>query len=210
LLDEIRLRGESAELKEEVTELARQFSIVTPYTAYLIVEDEKSRAVPVTAQTLPQLREDRAAWGMARSTFDSLSHDKAGEGGVANALNGLAFRRAETPAQALADGYIAARRNLSTAAAAMPPGESVVAAGGRLENYTRQQRFVNHRGFFQNGSGWVDAEVQKQQAARRVRLQFNTPEYFAFVASNTAARPWLALGRNVQFVQNHTVYEIYE
>ncbi|HEY2951563.1 MAG TPA: VIT domain-containing protein, partial [Verrucomicrobiae bacterium] len=37
LLDEIRLRGESKELKDEVTELARKYSIVTPYTAYLIV-----------------------------------------------------------------------------------------------------------------------------------------------------------------------------
>ena len=33
LLDEIRLRGENAELKDEVTELARKYSIVTPYTA---------------------------------------------------------------------------------------------------------------------------------------------------------------------------------
>jgi len=32
LLDEIRLRGENSELRDEVTELARKYSIVTPYT----------------------------------------------------------------------------------------------------------------------------------------------------------------------------------
>ena len=43
LLDQIRMHGESAELKDEVTRLAREHGIVTPYTAYLILEDEKTR-----------------------------------------------------------------------------------------------------------------------------------------------------------------------
>jgi Ca-activated chloride channel family protein len=43
LLDEIRLRGERAELRTEVVALAQRFGIVTPYTSYLVVEDE---AVP--------------------------------------------------------------------------------------------------------------------------------------------------------------------
>ena len=49
LLDEIRLRGETTELRDETTELARKYGIVTPYTAYLIVEDEDRRRVPVAA-----------------------------------------------------------------------------------------------------------------------------------------------------------------
>jgi len=39
LLDEIRLNGESKELKEEVIKLSKEFGIVTPYTSYLVVED---------------------------------------------------------------------------------------------------------------------------------------------------------------------------
>ncbi len=39
LLEEIRLRGERAELKDEVTMLGKRFGIVTPYTSYLVVED---------------------------------------------------------------------------------------------------------------------------------------------------------------------------
>lgn len=41
LLDEIRLRGESAEVKDEVVRLAKRFGIVTPYTSYLILEDSQ-------------------------------------------------------------------------------------------------------------------------------------------------------------------------
>jgi hypothetical protein len=42
------------------------------------------------------------------------------------------------------------------------------------------------------------------------RLQFNSPDCFAFAAKNSQALPWLALGRNVQFVLDGVVYEIYE
>jgi hypothetical protein len=43
-----------------------------------------------------------------------------------------------------------------------------------------------------------------------VRLQFNSPEYFALAARESRALPWLSLGRNVQFVLDGAVYEIYE
>src|SRR5262249_19391501 len=46
LLDEIRLRGENAEIRDEVTRVAKKFGIVTPYTAYLILEDEARKNVP--------------------------------------------------------------------------------------------------------------------------------------------------------------------
>ncbi len=43
LLDQIRLNGEDKELVDEVTLLAREHGIVTPYTSYLIMEDEEIR-----------------------------------------------------------------------------------------------------------------------------------------------------------------------
>ena len=44
LLDEIRLRGENAELKDEVVRLSREYGIMTPYTSYLVLEDDKAYA----------------------------------------------------------------------------------------------------------------------------------------------------------------------
>jgi Ca-activated chloride channel family protein len=46
LLEEIRINGESTELREEVVRLGKEFGIVTPYTSYLVVEDENSRVAP--------------------------------------------------------------------------------------------------------------------------------------------------------------------
>ena len=54
LLDEIRLHGEKDELKEEVVKLARRWGIVTPYTSYLIIEDEENRGVPLARQSMGQ------------------------------------------------------------------------------------------------------------------------------------------------------------
>src|ERR1035437_4018580 len=52
LLEEIRLHGENSELRDEVTELAHKYSIVTPYTAYLILEDESQHNVPVRMRSM--------------------------------------------------------------------------------------------------------------------------------------------------------------
>lgn len=41
LLDEIRLNGEQGELVDEVTALAEEYGIVTPYTSFLVTEDKR-------------------------------------------------------------------------------------------------------------------------------------------------------------------------
>jgi len=66
------------------------------------------------------------------------------------------------------------------------------------------------RSFYQNGNQWIDATIQKLKDPKRVRVQLNSKEYFDLVAKKSEARPWLALGQNVQFVLNGTVYEIYD
>ena len=80
----------------------------------------------------------------------------------------------------------------------------------RLAEYTQQTQFVGGRSFYQNGNQWIDAAIQKLKDPKRIRVQLNSKEYFDLVARKSEARPWLALGQNVQFVLNGTVYEIYD
>lgn len=42
LLDEIRLRGEDKELKDEILRLSKEHGIMTPYTSYLVLQDDKA------------------------------------------------------------------------------------------------------------------------------------------------------------------------
>ncbi|NUN52266.1 MAG: VWA domain-containing protein, partial [Planctomycetaceae bacterium] len=44
LMDEIRLHGETLELKEEVVRLAKRYGILTPWTSYLVLENEEMLA----------------------------------------------------------------------------------------------------------------------------------------------------------------------
>jgi Ca-activated chloride channel family protein len=44
LLEQIRLHGESEELKSEITELGERYGLVTPYTSYLVIEERMRMA----------------------------------------------------------------------------------------------------------------------------------------------------------------------
>ncbi|MGC3956926.1 MAG: hypothetical protein QM813_02835 [Verrucomicrobiota bacterium] len=86
LLDEIRLHGENAELRDEVTDLARKYGIVTPYTAYLIVEDEARRNVPLAMQSLPELSTDSLARKDAASNWSDFKRERGGTKGGGSTL----------------------------------------------------------------------------------------------------------------------------
>ena len=210
LLDEIRLHGENSELRDEVTELARKYGIVTPYTAYLILEDEKQRNVPLSTRSLPRLEEDRAARGLAEEAWRSYGRDRSGGQAVAAARAGLALKSANSPADGLADGKLEVQRSLSYLAPSAAPVTGAESASARIDQYTRQTRFSGGKNFFQNNNQWMDSLVQKMPGSKKVRIQFNSSEYFELAAKNPQALPWLALGQNVQFVLESTIYEIYE
>jgi Ca-activated chloride channel homolog len=210
LLDEIRLHGENAELRDEVTELARNYGIVTPYTAYLIVEDESRRNVPVPMRSLQNLDRDDVVRREAGRSWTTLNSARDGSRAVAGAQLNFDLKAAATPPASGSATWHAAERSLGLGDTA--GSESAPEAGARqkLFQYAQQSRFVNGRNFFQNGTQWTDAEVQKLSNAKRTRVQFNSPEYFELAAKNQQVLPWLALGQNVQFVLGDTLYEIYE
>jgi Ca-activated chloride channel family protein len=239
LLDEIRLRGENKELKDEVSELARKYNIVTPYTAYLIMEDEKQRGLAQNLQTF-EFRESDVARRELSGAYDSLGRDRSGGKAVGDARHLSRLKLAETPADIQLGNEDLVRSYAGVPALSAPsssatvngvPGQAPASSGGVLlkqiaegqlsDKYdgidagkraqlSPQNRFIGGRAFFLKTNSWIDSEIQKKLDAKRVRIQFDSPEYFTFVKNNPKATPWLALGRNVQFVMGETVYEIYE
>jgi Ca-activated chloride channel family protein len=215
LLDQIRLHGESAELRDEVVDLARRYGIVTPYTAYLIVEDEARRSVPVTSRTLTAIERGQALAEEARRQYESVGGRvaggvsgaaaevrKDGEDAVAGAVAYDALKRAKTAA-APAAANAAAQRALS--------GERA-RSGARLQSAIGAQarRFVGGRTFYQNGAHWVDATVAGQVGARRRQVRFNSSEYFELMRRHASVPQWLSLGPSVVFRLGDAVYEIVE
>jgi len=221
LLDEIRLRGENKELKDEVTELARQYSIVTPYTAYLIVEDERQRNVPEARRTLLRLEQDREAGRQAHWYYESFRLKKDGDEGVNSARQSLSLKLADAPTGALRDGGEAAKRTVSGPAhpggfrgviagapVATVPATPAMLATERVIEYAQQNRFVAGKSFFQNGNAWLDAEVQKAASLPREKVAFGSAGYFDLLRRVPQAAQWLSVGRNVQFVWGGIVYEV--
>lgn len=229
LLDEIRLRGESRELKDEVTRLAREHGIVTPYTAYLILEDEARRGVPLAAQTMRELNRDRAASGLALRRYDSARAEaadasrRAGESAVANAQDIDALKQGWNEQQAgggreLAKPAARPQRHPGAAgpnAPATPAGQVAQPDGGenygyrQARNYANQARVVRGRAFYQNGSTWTDATLQealaKNKELKKQEVKFNSDEYFGLLKQHPDAAQWLSLGHEVDVLIGETM-----
>ncbi len=207
LLDQVRLHGESGELKDEITQLARQFGIVTPYTAYLIVEDESRRDVPMTQRSLQNMAVPTAApvrEELRRAAMD-MRERKVGDDAVANAQLGASLQAATAPAPASV-----AQKSMSLLGERAVAGSGAAAESVRdnLRQAQQQMRVVRGQVFYQNGSQWIDARVPAQQNARKVQVTFNSDEYFTLLRKHPEVAPWLALGANVQFMLADTVYEV--
>lgn len=224
LLDEIRLRGESTELRDEVVSLARRYAVVTPYTSYLIVEDEARRNVPLALRTFPGIDRDAGARARLREGYDSMRHEKAGDAAAFNARSQLALKNATnvdgavtlnsfevSGAYAGGSGRVAAPTpGTSLPAAAPPPVRAAAATAAQISTAQNSARNLAGKTFFQNGAQWVDAEVQRARPAKTVRVAFASSDYFQLLTDKPAAAEWLALGRNVQFTLGDTLYEVTE
>ena len=233
LLDEIRMHGESAELRDEIVRLAREHGIVTPYTSYLILEDERRRRVPVSLQTMRELGDDRLATASARATYDSArlsaAVEKDGRRAVENSNNTQSLKQAEALSQT--------QQNYALAKSATPPegtsgfgggygggGMGGAGGGGRraggsaatqpafgyraAQNYAQQSRVVKGRAFYQNGNVWTDATAQNSPGRKQVNIAFNSDEYFDLLKKHPEATAWLSLGDEVDVVLDETLYSI--
>ena len=215
LLDEIRLRGESAELKDEVTRLARQHGIVTPYTAYLIIEDERRRQVPIAMRNFRELEADGAARGAVEERYRFAAGEaqdrgrRSGAGAVASAKDLATLKQSES----LDDLYTSSAplSRPATPSSAVPGGAAgpAPAQGYRQPtNYAQQSRVVSGRAFYQNEDVWTDSTAQVARDLKRVELAFGSDEYFALLKAHPGLAQPLALGDKVDVVLDGTLYVI--
>ena len=194
LLDQIRLNGESKELVDEITQLAREHGIVTPYTSYLIMEDEEIRIrrneLTDHFQTLPPAPELRRK---VEGDFDAMKQ-KSGDRSItaSEELQGL-----NTAGNVAETKQGSGRMNYKD-------------YQGYERNLVQQVRNIQGRAVYRSGKFWVDSELQNQKAKNQKRIQFNSDEYFALLNNEPATAQFLALGQNVRFYHNNVYYEVYE
>ena len=126
LLDQIRLNGENPELVKSLVDLSVRYGIVTPYTSYLITEDD----------ILSSAGRDRVASGGGSPVIDSDA--RGGQGSAAVDL-------------AQASGGMKAAE-----AAPVPATATFVADSGQTVSADQVLRYVGDRTFLQADGVWTD------------------------------------------------------
>ncbi len=209
LLDEMRMHGESAELRDEVTRLSREFGIVTPYTAYLVLEDEARRSVPVNLRSYQELENDRDALDSAKSRLDSVRKEAASEksrAGASAVENSQAMRALMSvttiPSSAPAAG-------LEKTAAPPVTGAAGGYRASQAQNYAQQVKVIGGRAFYQNGNVWTDSSAQVR-GLKQEQVRFGSAAYFALLERWPSAARWLALGSNVDIVLGSVLVSVRE
>jgi Ca-activated chloride channel family protein len=202
LLDQIRLHGESKELRDEAATLARRYGIVTPYTSWLILEDEGRRNVATRDRTLQSLDADMAARSEAKRMYGAAREKQSGSGAVGDARAYDALRGASN---------LAAPATANASSWRGQTGEQADGADAVRKAVDGQQtRTMAGRTFYANADQWIDARVQERPTASRKQVPFGSEAYFALMDRDPSVAQWLALGRNVVVLMDDEIIEVIE
>lgn len=196
LLDEVRLHGESAELRDEVTQLAKMYGIITPYTSYLILEDEGGLPVAFRAGRERDMDLARKAGASRYGTIQ----ESTGRGAVETA----AKQRSMQDAGGFGGG--AGGDGLMAGAEMQQEWLGVSAPASRSDLEPTQ--FVRGRAFYYTGKYWIDSTITDKPDEKRKEIEFGSDEYFDLLKEHPDASAWLALGQQVQLRLGNTVYVI--
>ncbi|OHD17910.1 MAG: hypothetical protein A2086_16255 [Spirochaetes bacterium GWD1_27_9] len=193
LLDQIRLHKEEKEIVDEIVILARKYGIVTPYTSYLIVEDETRRTerndMPDIYQTFN--KKDNRGLEENKKTYDKMKTEKSGEGGV-------------TISKELQDLNQSNNINETQKQRIIKDNE------GNQIVLQKQYKNIQGRAVYQTDNYWVDSKLQTLKSTKVNKIKFASKEYFELLKKYPDSAKFLSLGKNVRFVLNNEAYEVFE
>ncbi len=200
LLDEIRLHGENEELVDEVVRLSTEYGIATPYTSYLVLEDEDAyvrhgivraealsaaeRFVPRGRAAATKEREDlRGAFLRQRRLEETRAFvkDFVRAGGVG--------RKVQDEAARSGPGAVRVSRTLRRWKEARRAGEGGLSAVRTRLRKAGDKTFVQLHGVF------VDTEFK--EGMKELKLKWGSDAYFAALRALPELKDYLALGEDV-------------
>ncbi len=212
LLEEVRSHGENAELKDEITELARKYGISTPYTSFLIQEDQPLAAAPQGYDPLASFRRNPEL--MKRYFPQEVRQEKevlaerermllspqasSGDAAVASSRYSSSLRLADTEQQVRLAGREVQNFAVTGKAQTAPNGPAF------SELLTRT---AAGRSFQWLNGVWTETAAVSLKA-KSESIRFDSPEYWTFVTAHPELREVLALGTDVKFVLRGKLYEI--
>jgi Ca-activated chloride channel family protein len=199
LLEQIRLNGETAEVKAEIVKLSKEYGIMTPYTSFLVVED---------GAIAPPQASARNGWAAPRADAEGAAEDamrdrrdlgsSSGAGGVrgSDSVNELKEAdKAEAPAASATPGK-GGKKQLDEN------------KWGRLDTKA-PVKHVESKVFFKQGASWVDREaLDAPEKTTTKKLTYLSDEYFELLKSDTRLGKYMAIGDHVTVFWKDTIYVI--
>lgn len=183
LVEQIRLNGESRELREEIVELGTRYGIVTPYTSFLALE--------------PNFREGNAA-----------AQDLSGRGVAGGVARGNRSPPPPSPVSAPAAPEAVAVTGQAGVAQARASRAQQDAVSLSADAASEAVRRVDARTFYRRGEVWQDAELRPDSRLPVTEVEFGTDAYFDLLRRvPSLARPF-ALGEQVDVVHEGRVYRV--
>ncbi len=193
LLNSIRLNGENKELVDSVVSLSVRYGIITPYTSFLITEDD----------ILTADGRDRAEAAFEQQA-QTLSSEKTGAAAVsaADASAGLANAAAAPVAPPVTFA------STQTAPLGGQGGESNVDSDGYVaEPSVNPIQTINDKTFLLQKGVWTDTSFQPD-TMQTEKVVFLSDEYFALLDATPELSPYFAIGDKLIVVINDTAYEV--
>ncbi|NOT59409.1 MAG: VWA domain-containing protein, partial [Acidobacteria bacterium] len=192
LLDQIKLNGESKELRDEVVALGTRYGIVTPYTSALVLE--------------PGMRADdvRISGGLMPPPMASPT------GRVS---------RAERPAEAakpmVSMGGVAgeaAVKQSSSQATLRDAGnlQANQAAADKVGVQAYNQNQIAGKTFYLTNNAWQDSEYKAEAKLPEVKVKFASEAYYKLLKDEPRLTEFFSQGVNVVVVWNNKVYQVTE
>lgn len=185
LLNQVRLYGENQETIDQVIKLAKRYGIITPYTSYLVLEDN---SIPPPFMPTPMVH--------SRNGMNPASPGWSGGAG------GMAGQ----------DSKGKAARNISKSMTQQEQAESLDAAefydeeeGGESQEKVQH---VEDKTFVLKNDYWVDSEFDPDDKLKEIEIEFMSDEYFDLMDKFPDISEYLAVGDNIKLVWGNKVYII--
>jgi len=192
MLTKIRLDGENEELVQSIRNLGLKYGIVTPYTSYLVTEQEE--ALDDFARGGGGVDGERIQEAQRSRQVKSRQNEEA----FGSKLYFDALMSKQAPAAASSGkGAVMSSRVLKRSV-------KKEQAANMLLTYKR----VAGKTFYYKGGQWLENGVKTDQSAS-VKIKFLSDEYFKLLADNPQLKTVLAIGEKIMFKFNGEVYQIY-
>jgi Ca-activated chloride channel family protein len=213
LMEQIRLNGESRELREEIIELGTRYNIVTPYTSYLVLE-QGMQAQQFRAET--EERRNRQQSGQAIPPRP-VGGGGASPKGVPPPMSQPRDERTARSSSGVGDGGGRGSAQMNAPVA----GREAVELSKRKESLNKadklsaadsqsstQSRTVAGRTFYLLSGVWTDSEFRADAKLPEVKVKFGSDAYFNLLSQEAKLADFFALGERVVVVWKGKVYRV--